>query len=71
MCLGCSNVMAYKITYAQAFNTTSEQWSGTLEEAQARATRCVVSGTADYVEIRTLDGKFVDGYPPAVGNFAN
>ena len=55
--------MPYRITYARSLRTTTEHWRDSLEEAQIKATECVICGAADYVEIRTLDGKFVDAYP--------
>lgn len=60
--------MPYRITYAHAFNTTTEQWLDSLEAAQAKAVKCVTSGAADYVEIHTVEGKFVDGYPATMPN---
>ena len=55
--------MSYTIIYKHAFNTTSERWHGSLGEAQVEAVNCVVSGAADYVEIRASDAKLVDSYP--------
>ena len=57
--------MSYTVAYKHAYNRTSEQWHGSLGEAQARAVSCVTSGTADYVEILDSSGKVVDCYPVA------
>jgi hypothetical protein len=55
--------MSYTVSYRHAFNTTTEQWHGPLDEAQASAMSCVRSGAADYVEIRGPDGELVLCYP--------
>jgi hypothetical protein len=55
--------MSYTVSYRHAFNTTTEQWQGPLEEAQAQAVSCITSGAADYVEIRGPAGELVVNYP--------
>lgn len=62
--------MTYNIIYKHAYNTTREHWHGPLGEAQAKAVEYVMTGGADYIEIRDTSGKLVDSYPATITPWA-